>query len=508
MSVGLNPYGYNDPMADIGIQSPSVAPGLLQAFNQTASPVALAPLHTAQNTGQAVGNPLGTVGAGSNFSSVYSSPFNNVSGVGNLSSGWGTGGGNPLTAMGQNSAATPGGLGQAEGQEQSIMARVIMLIQWLISMMGQLNGDSPSQGRSSIGQNAPIQSASTSTSNSAGTGGGSNPPVDGGVDGGRPANTTPIINNQPAQGNTENFKVHDGPNIESRAESTAQQRLLPSGYLGATPDMLTNYQMPVDGPPSVTSHVGDSRSYGAHEGTDFGVPEGTTVKAAFDGSVIEAGWVDNGYGYRVKIQHPDGNISNYAHLSSINQEIKDSLKAGQAFAVKKGQPIGLSGNTGNSTGPHLHFDIQRGGQYYDSSFVAKTNQIATGNSGAPNTGGGAPMYSLLRTGTNEPQNGVWSDKLSPLPANCSCSSCKTPPNPPTNRAGTGGGNNSANTSSSLRPKAAASKSKLTFKPPVNGKDSKGSPQGANAKGTTPKSKAAPKATSQKTTPKKDESPKK
>ncbi len=89
-----------------------------------------------------------------------------------------------------------------------------------------------------------------------------------------------------------------------------------------------------------------------HKGVDFAVPIGTAVMASCGGTVTRAGW-GSGYGYCVYIQHPDGRSTRYGHLSKV------LVKAGQS--VSQGQKIALSGNTGVSTGPHLHFEILIGG---------------------------------------------------------------------------------------------------------------------------------------------------
>lgn len=89
-----------------------------------------------------------------------------------------------------------------------------------------------------------------------------------------------------------------------------------------------------------------------HKGIDWAVPTGTAVMASSGGTVTKAGW-GSGYGYVVYIDHGDGRQSRYAHLSKV------LVKAGQK--VVQGQKIALSGNTGRSTGPHLHFEILIGG---------------------------------------------------------------------------------------------------------------------------------------------------
>ncbi|MEU9252106.1 LysM peptidoglycan-binding domain-containing M23 family metallopeptidase [Streptomyces sp. NPDC048270] len=95
-------------------------------------------------------------------------------------------------------------------------------------------------------------------------------------------------------------------------------------------------------------------SSGYHTGVDFIASAGTTVKAVGAGTVVSAGWAGS-YGNEVIIKHADGKYSQYGHLSSL------SVSAGQS--VTAGQRIGLSGSTGNSTGPHLHFEIRTGPSY-------------------------------------------------------------------------------------------------------------------------------------------------
>ncbi len=96
------------------------------------------------------------------------------------------------------------------------------------------------------------------------------------------------------------------------------------------------------------------RRYRAHHGIDYATPVGTAIKATFDGKVIFAGR-RGGYGKCVIIKHPYGYKSVYGHLSRI--------KTAVGRRVKKGQVIALSGNTGLSTGPHLHFGISLNGRW-------------------------------------------------------------------------------------------------------------------------------------------------
>lgn len=93
-----------------------------------------------------------------------------------------------------------------------------------------------------------------------------------------------------------------------------------------------------------------------HSGVDWAVATGTSVKASNGGTVVTAGWV-SGYGYAVYINHSDGRQTRYGHLSKV------LVKVGQT--VSQGQQIALSGNTGRSTGPHLHFEMRIGGKAVD-----------------------------------------------------------------------------------------------------------------------------------------------
>jgi murein DD-endopeptidase MepM/ murein hydrolase activator NlpD len=90
-----------------------------------------------------------------------------------------------------------------------------------------------------------------------------------------------------------------------------------------------------------------------HNGTDFAAPIGTPVYAPADGVVIHAGW-SSGYGRLIKIQHEFGVETRYAHLSRMN------VQKGQR--VSRGDRIGDIGNSGRSTGPHLHYEVRVGGR--------------------------------------------------------------------------------------------------------------------------------------------------
>ncbi|MFB7293994.1 M23 family metallopeptidase [Actinacidiphila glaucinigra] len=90
-------------------------------------------------------------------------------------------------------------------------------------------------------------------------------------------------------------------------------------------------------------------SSGYHTGVDFVASTGTPVHAAGAGTVVEAGW-GGSYGNNIVIRHADGMYTQYGHLSSLGVSVGQTVSAGQQ--------IGLSGATGNVTGPHLHFEAR------------------------------------------------------------------------------------------------------------------------------------------------------
>ena len=95
-----------------------------------------------------------------------------------------------------------------------------------------------------------------------------------------------------------------------------------------------------------------------HRAIDIATATGTPILAADAGKIIVAGWPDNvGYGNRVMIDHGNGFVTLYGHMSKIH------VVAGQT--VSRGAVIGLVGSTGRSTGPHLHFEIRAGGKTQD-----------------------------------------------------------------------------------------------------------------------------------------------
>ncbi len=94
---------------------------------------------------------------------------------------------------------------------------------------------------------------------------------------------------------------------------------------------------------------------GAHNGIDIAAPHGTPLRAAAGGRVTSAGWTTYGLGIAVYIDHGGGLVTVYGHMASTN------VSPGQYVAP--GQMIGAQGNTGNSTGPHVHFTVLQNGRY-------------------------------------------------------------------------------------------------------------------------------------------------
>jgi murein DD-endopeptidase MepM/ murein hydrolase activator NlpD len=114
----------------------------------------------------------------------------------------------------------------------------------------------------------------------------------------------------------------------------------------------TGYALPVKA--GQISSVLGMRSMGNHKGIDIALPENSDVTAVSEGVVSKVGYDAGGYGNYVYIRHPDGTESRYGHLNKIMAKTDQK--------VDKNTVIGLSGNTGRSTGPHLHLEMWKNGQ--------------------------------------------------------------------------------------------------------------------------------------------------
>jgi murein DD-endopeptidase MepM/ murein hydrolase activator NlpD len=105
-----------------------------------------------------------------------------------------------------------------------------------------------------------------------------------------------------------------------------------------------------------------------HTGIDFRAPTGQPARATAGGKVVSAGY-EGGYGNLVEIDHGGGITTRFAHLSKIG------VKKGQAIA--KGDVVGNTGNTGRSTGPHLHYEIRVNGRAIDPMTFIRAGEKLT-----------------------------------------------------------------------------------------------------------------------------------
>ncbi|WNI21085.1 peptidoglycan DD-metalloendopeptidase family protein [Streptomyces sp. ITFR-16] len=154
----------------------------------------------------------------------------------------------------------------------------------------------------------------------------------------------------PAKTETKASTASDSSASSSSDASSSKETSAP-----ATQSNDSGYVHPVPGNHTTAYRAsGSNWSSGSHTGIDFPVATGTSVKAITSGTVVTAGW-GGAYGNEVVIKHADGHYSQYGHMSSL------SVSAGQT--VTAGQQVGLSGATGNATGPHLHFEIRTGPAY-------------------------------------------------------------------------------------------------------------------------------------------------
>jgi murein DD-endopeptidase MepM/ murein hydrolase activator NlpD len=107
-----------------------------------------------------------------------------------------------------------------------------------------------------------------------------------------------------------------------------------------------------------------------HTGVDWAAPIGTPIFAAGNGTIISAGW-DSGYGRRIEIQHANGYVTTYNHMSGFARGAVDGAR------VRQGQVIGYLGQTGLATGPHLHYEVLVNGHFVDPMKVklARTREF-------------------------------------------------------------------------------------------------------------------------------------
>jgi murein DD-endopeptidase MepM/ murein hydrolase activator NlpD len=113
--------------------------------------------------------------------------------------------------------------------------------------------------------------------------------------------------------------------------------------------------------PTINRSISGNDYWSGHLAIDIGSALGEPISAADSGVIVFAGWAAGGYGYTAAIDHGNGYQTLYAHLSSVN------VNCGQS--VSQGQTIGFGGSTGNSTGPHLHFEIRYQGGFVNPWYV-------------------------------------------------------------------------------------------------------------------------------------------
>lgn len=139
---------------------------------------------------------------------------------------------------------------------------------------------------------------------------------------------------------------------EAKKEREAKER----AARAAERKRLNTFVLPITGSYISTGYKtgGSLWSSGSHTGVDFHAASGTSVHAVGSGTVVTAGW-GGAYGNQIVLKMNDGTYTMYGHLSSIG------VSVGQT--VIPGQQIGLSGSTGNTTGPHLHFEARTTAEY-------------------------------------------------------------------------------------------------------------------------------------------------
>ncbi|MEV0120378.1 M23 family metallopeptidase [Streptomyces sp. NPDC050703] len=143
---------------------------------------------------------------------------------------------------------------------------------------------------------------------------------------------------------------------EAKAKAEKEREEKERAARAAERKRLNTYASPIAGSYVSTGYQtgGAMWSSGSHTGVDFHASSGTPVHAVGSGTVVEAGW-GGAYGNNVVIKMNDGTYTQYGHMSSLG------VTVGQT--VTPGQQIGLSGSTGNSSGPHLHFEARTSAEY-------------------------------------------------------------------------------------------------------------------------------------------------
>jgi murein DD-endopeptidase MepM/ murein hydrolase activator NlpD len=145
---------------------------------------------------------------------------------------------------------------------------------------------------------------------------------------------------------------HTFTSMDSTLFHGMQSQILsrPSKTSTSAPRLRWPVQGPLTSPFGERDHVMGGGGTQFHAGIDLSAPSGTPVQAAAEGTVVFAGY-NGAYGKAVKLEHPNGLSTLYAHNSRILVHVGENVKAGQVIC--------LSGSTGRSTGPHLHFEVHK-----------------------------------------------------------------------------------------------------------------------------------------------------
>lgn len=167
-------------------------------------------------------------------------------------------------------------------------------------------------------------------------------------------NTWRYIRNRDISAIDETVFTQDWDTVNLRVYKT-ELKDLPISMVIDLVDSLKSYHYPYKG--RITSKYGPRRRR-VHQGTDIGLKIGDPIYATFDGRVRITKYYRGGYGNLIVLRHDNGLETYYGHLSEILVKPEQWVTAGQV--------IGYGGNTGRSTGPHLHFEMRYKGQSFDS----------------------------------------------------------------------------------------------------------------------------------------------
>ena len=163
-----------------------------------------------------------------------------------------------------------------------------------------------------------------------------------------------------------------------------------------------SYRQPFQGEYPITQYYGESITSDFHTGIDYACPLKTPILASADGIIRFSEYDGTGYGYCVIIEHDISHATLYGHLSSLVY-----LAAG--ISVKQGDIIGYSGNTGYSTGPHLHFEARRRWNDFRTHFNPMELPLICMDD------------SVIEDPSEENDSDLLIDKLEPGPVHIACS---------------------------------------------------------------------------------------